>query len=506
MHTIRKILQLYEQKVLSNRNIGKAVNIPQSTIGDYIKRYKSSDLNRDDLIVLSDREIYNHLFGQVTLARETKQPLPDFNYIHTELHRPHVTRQLLWEEYRQAHSDGLGYSQFCQKYSDYKKNLSLSMRQVHQAGEKLFIDYSGSKVPYTDPVTGLVHHAEIFTAVLGASGYTYAEASVNQSKESFANSHINTFKYINGVPVVLVPDNLKSAVIEASFFDAQINSTYQDMANHYGCVVIPARVRKPKDKSKVELAVLLVQRWILARLRNHHFNSIHEINEAIWPLLKRLNDKKMRHLGKSRYELYQQLDLPALKNLPTTDYILRENKICRVNIDYHIQLAGCYYSVPYQLAHKEVRVYYSSQSVEIFYENKQVAVHLKLFQKGAVSTQKDHMASSHRAWSDFSPSRLIRWGANYGTSMEQLIEDILSSKPHPELGFKTCLGILSHAKTIEDPQILELTAKKMLTLKSYRVKHFKAILKSKSYLPQPMEEELPLPQNHNNLRNPAIYH
>ncbi|MCK5686906.1 IS21 family transposase [bacterium] len=506
MKSIRKIIVLYEQKLLSRRGIGAAVNLPHTTVADYINRYGDSSLDLEEVKSLTDREIYDKLFiAPRSRDHSSDSILPDFSYIHTELHRPHVTRQLLWEEYRERYPDGLGYSQFCQRYNDYKKTLSISMRQVHRAGEKLFIDYSGSKVPYTDRVTGEVHSAEIFIAVLGASGYSYAEASANQRKESFVSSHINTFKYMEGITAVLVPDNLKSAVTQACFYDPGINRIYQDMAEHYNCVVIPARVRKPKDKSKVELSVSLVQRWILARLRNHHFSSIAQINEAIWPLLERLNDKKIRHLGKSRYELYKSLDKPALQGLPATDYILREIRICRVNIDYHIQLEGAFYSVPYQLVHKEVRAFYTSRTVEIFHETKQVAQHMRQHKKGYVSTHKEHMASSHRVWADMSPSRLVRWGAEYGASMQQLIESILKAKPHPELGFRTCLGILAHAKSVKDDQVLELTAQKMLTLKSYRVKHFKEIIKSKSYLLQKTEEEIPLPDQHENLR-PSTYY
>jgi transposase len=506
MKVIRKVLLLYEQKLLSTREISRSLDLPRATVSDYIQRYKRSHLTPDDIPSLSDREIYERLFKTPGLRRKHRSDhLPDFAYIHQELRRPHVTRQLLWEEYRERCPEGLSYSQFCQRYKDYSKQISISMRQTHKAGEKLFLDYAGSKIPYTDPQTGILHYASVFTAVLGASGYTYAEATQDEKKRSFISATIHSFHYMGGVTGVLVPDNTKAAVTTPAYYDPDINKTYQDMADHYGCVVIPARPRRPKDKSKVELGVCLVQRWILARMRNRHFTSIAEINENIDELLVLLNDKKIRHVGKSRYELYLELDKPSLASLPPDDYVLREIKACRVNIDYHIQLDGCFYSVPYQLAHKEVWVYYTAQSVDIYYENKRVAFHKRLYHKGSASTLKEHMASSHRIYAEFSPSRLIAWGSQYGKSMKELIEQILVSRTHPELGYRTCLGILTHAKTVKEPKILELTAQKMLELKSYRVKHFKEILKNKSYIVRETEEDLPLPPVHKNLRNPSSY-
>jgi len=470
MKRIRTILKLSFVDGLSLRAIGLAVHQPHTTVKDYISRYKASELTMDDVDQLSDQDLYGKLF-----PLERRQPLtpplhsPDYGWVHTELKRPHVTRQLLWEEYRKDTPEGLSYSQFCQNYIEYKKTLSISMRQTHLAGEKLFVDYAGTSIPYTDPITGVVHKTALFIGVLGASGAVYAESSPDQSTPSFIQSHIGCFHYFEGVPKILVPDNLKSAVIKADLYDPQLNSSYRDMAEYYGAVIIPARVRKPKDKAKAELGVLLVERWIVAALRNRLFHSIDEINQAIWDLLDRLNSKMIRGLGKSRHELYQELDKPALQALPAEPYILREMKQCRVNIDYHIQLKGAYYSVPYQLAHREVTAIYSARTVEIYHDNRCVASHVRQTCKGAVSTQAEHMASSHRVWAEYSPSRLIGWGARYGPFMKRLIEDILISKPHPELGFRTCLGILNHAKGVESHFALEMTAQRMLELKSYRV-------------------------------------
>lgn len=506
MKSIRSIVKLYELHSLSLRSIGAAVDQPHTTVKDYICRYKESGLTPAALDSLTDQEIYSKLFpSRQPSGKKQIRSGPDYAYVHTELKRPHVTRQLLWEEYRSEVPEGLSYSQFCQNYNDYRKTINISMRQIHRAGEKLFVDYAGTSIPYTDPVTGSIHKTALFIAVLGASGKVYAECSSDQSTACFVQSHINSFQYFEGVPKILVPDNLKSAVIKPDRYDPQLNSSYRDMAEYYGASVIPARVRKPKDKAKAELGVCLVERWIVASLRNRRFHGLDEINLAISDLLERLNAKIMRGLGKSRYELYQQLDKPALQPLPSEPYVLREIRQCRVNIDYHIQLDGAYYSVPYQLAHREVTAIYTSGTVEIYHDNKRVAHHKRLYQKGRASTQVEHMASSHRAWAEFNPSRLIRWGSDYGPIMKELIEEILASRPHPELGFRTCLGILNHAKGIDSRAALELTAGKMLSLKSYRVRHFKEILKTKSYLPKEEESELPLPQAHANLRSSEYY-
>ena len=379
------------------------------------------------------------------------------------------------------------------------------MRQVHKAGEKMFIDYSGLTGKVIDKTTGAIEDADIFVAALGASGYTYAEASRDQTKPSFVNSHIHAFEYFGGVSGILVPDNLKSAVTLADRYDPDLNETFKDMADHYGAVVIPARPDKPKDKAKVELSVKLVQRWILARLRHRQFFCIAQLNEEIRVLLSEFNNKIIRYLGKSRKQLFHELDKPALSPLPQQRYVLKEFKYCRVNIDYHIQLKGSYYSVPYQLIGREVEARYTATCVDIYHENKRVAFHKRLYRKGSYSTHKQHMASSHRAYAEWTPSRMIRWAKTFGPNMEKLTETILTQKPHPEMGFRTCLGILKAAKRFNDTEAVELTAQKMLQLRSYRVKHFTSIVNNKTYLDQAKGQTLSLPVDHENLRGATYY-
>lgn len=453
---------------------------------------------------MNDDQIYTALFGEKT--KKSSRPLPDFAMMHTELKKKHVTRSVLWEEYREKYPDGLGYSRFCDSYLRWTKKVSLSMRQVHKAGEKMFVDYSGLTMELIDPKTGKISKAEVFVAALGASGYSYAEASMSQRKEDFIASHTRAFQFYGGVTDVLVPDNLKSAVTKANWYDPDINESYQDMADHYGTVVLPARPARPKDKSKAELSVKLVQHWILAKLRHRQFFSLHELNEAIRELLDDLNNRKIRHLNKSRRELYEELDQPALKALPNRTYIYRDFKDCKVNIDYHILLKGDFYSVPYQLVGKVVNARYTSTTVEIYYQNKRVAMHAKGPGKGIVATQKEHMASVHRAMAEWTPSRMISWGKSHGPYTGKLLETIMDEKPHPEMGFRTCLGILSRAKGQENSTI-EAVSKRMLELRLFRVKHFVNILSNKSY-ERPLSETIDIfaPEDyHENVRGQSYY-
>ncbi len=308
---IKTILKLHFESKLSFRQISNALSIPKSTVTDYVRRLKSAGITLEDLNGdgISDNDVYRRLFPETYSELPCrKRVLPDFTWIHTELKRKNVTLQLLWEEYREEHPDGLAYSQFCNLYREWGKKLNISMRQVHKAGEKMFVDYSGLKGEVIDPETGEIRYVEIFVAALGASGYTYAEASYSQKKHSFILSHVRAFNYFGGVPEIVVPDNIKSAVTRSDRYEPVINETYREMAEHYGTVIIPTRPYKPKDKAKVELSVKLAQQRILAKIRHRQFFSIEDLNEAIWELLDELNDRPIKKLNKSRRELYEYYD------------------------------------------------------------------------------------------------------------------------------------------------------------------------------------------------------
>lgn len=507
MRSIKRVIKLKHQGSLSARQVARALKIAKSTVCDYLSRYEDSELTLSDLEDLTEQEIYAALFPETgaDTNRPPRKSLPDFALMHSELRKRHVTRQLLWEEYRSLHPDGYAYTQFCNLYRKWARKLSISMRQIHKAGQKMFVDYSGLTAEIIDQKTGEVRKAEVFVASLGASGYTYAEACPNQKRQSFINAHIRAFEYYGGVTELLIPDNLKSAVIKADLYDPILGESYQDMAEHYGTAVMPARPGRPKDKAKVELSVKLVQRWILARIRHRRFFSLYELNETIRSLLDDLNGRVIKKLGKSRRQLYEEIDRPALKPLPSQRYILREFKLCRVSMDYHIELESCYYSVPYQLAGEQVEARYTQTSVEIFCRNRRVAVHKRLPNKWCYSTQRAHMASAHRAYADWTPSRICNWALSFGTYTARLVKAIMEEKPHPEMGFRTCIGIISTAKRQDNPEAVELAARKMLELRSFRVGHFRSILKNRTYIREEDLETLQPPSNHHNVRGSGYY-
>ena len=479
MRKIKKVIELYCNTSLSNRDIERASQLPSSTVNDYIKRFKGSTLTFSELSDLNESEVYQKLFSEPVKPRgKTK---PDFAKINQELRKKNITRQLLWEEYKEQLPEGMGYTQFCYHLSEWQKKLNVSMRQIHKAGEKLFVDYSGLKGEITDRMSGKKAMVDIFVATLGASGYTYAEASANQRLESFIDSHVNTFEFIEGVTQILVPDNLKSAVTKAHRYDPEINGSYQDMADHYNTVIIPARPYSPKDKSKVELAVKLVQRWILAKIRNEIFFTVLELNKRIRELLDYYNGKKIKKLDKSRKELFLELDKPALAALPIVRYEFKNVRWRRVNLDYHIEVEGSYYSVPYQLTGKEVLAKYNQRVVEVSYNNKIIALHPRLYGDNQVSTNKEHMPDSHRRYAEVSPSSLIEQAKAIGLQTGRLIHKIISEDKHPEKGYRSAYGILKAARKHKNDKEVELASAKMLAFDIKRVFHFESILKRKTW-------------------------
>lgn len=386
---------------------------------------------------------------------------------------------MLWEEYRLAHSDGYHYSQFCNLYRQWAKKVDLSMRQVHKAGEKLFVDYAGPTVPVVDRYTGESREAQIFVGVLGASSYTYAEATWTQSLPDWIGLHVRALEYFGGVPEIAVPDNLKSGVSRACRYEPDINPSYQEMAMHYGIAVIPARVSRPKDKAKVEVGVQLVERWILARLRNRTFFSLAELNTAIRELLEWLNGRTFRKIkGQSRRSLFEQMEKPALRPLPAQRYEHAQWKKSRVNIDYHIEVEGHYYSVPYKLVREEVEVRLTAATVEVFYKSNRIASHPRSHVAGRHTTVKEHMPKAHQRYGDWPPSRIIEWAAKTGPNMALVVEKIMAARPHPEQGYRSCLGLLRLTKDY-DPVRLEAACQRALILHAPTYKSVLSILKEK---------------------------
>jgi transposase len=434
------------------------------------------------------------------------RPLPDFPWIHQEVKRPGVTLMLLWLEYLKNHPDGYQYSQFCERYRRWARKLSPSMRQVHRAGEKAFVDFAGQKPTLVDPETGEVVEVELFVGALGASSYIYAEAVPNQDLACWIGAHVRMLEDWGGSPAILVPDNLKSGITKPCRYEPDVNRTYEEMAEHYGAVVIPARVARPKDKPKAEVSVQIAERWILAVLRNRTFFSLVEMNVAIRQCRQAINDRPMQKLGVSRRQLFEELDRPALKKLPATRYEIARWKGCRVSIDYHIELERNYYSVPYQLLHEHVETRYTSTTVEILYKSRRVASHIRLFGRGQVSTTPEHMPASHRAHMEWSPSRIVAWAEKNGPATGRVIARILESRPHPEQGFRSCLGILRLAKTYEAERVEAACHRAdSMGVASYRI--VKNIL-SAGLDRLPVEEEgvsLTLVPEHENIRGAEYY-
>jgi transposase len=442
MRQIRQMLRLHHDGV-STHEIGRTLGVARSTVRDNLDRAKKAGLAWPLPPDLNDDTLEERLFAKAGfIPGVRRRPEPDWPSLAREMKRPGVNLMVLWEEYREAHPDGYGYSRFCDLYREFEKRLSPVMRQHHAAGDKLFIDYSGKKIAIVDPATGEVKEAEIFVGVLGASNYTYAEATYTQTLPDWIGAHVRMFRFFDGVPRLLVPDNLKSGVHKASFYDPEINRSYGAMAAHYDVGILPARPRKPRDKAKVEAGVRFAQSYVLGRLRHQTFFSLSECNSAIKTVLERMNTRIMRRLGVSRHDLFESVDKPALRSLPQSDWEYAEWRLARVGLDYHVEIEGFFYSVPHGLIREEVEVRIGERTIEIFHRGKRVALHQRRYGGRRHGTDAEHMPSAHRRYAEWSPERFCRWAKTIGPNTEALIIAILANRPHPEQGFRTCLGIL----------------------------------------------------------------
>ncbi len=506
MRKLKEVLRLKWQNACSNKQIAKSCNIARSTVREYLRRAQDAGLKWPLDPELDDRVLENLLFPVREAGNCPERQMSSMEYLYNELKKKSVTLQLLWYEYKQANPEGYQYSQFCNVYRRWVKKLVVTLRQEYRAGEKLFIDYAGQTVPIIDRSTGEIIEAQIFLATLGASNYTYAEATLSQNLPSWIKSHVHAFEFFQGVPEILVPDNLKAGVTKPCRYEPDINPTYQDLAEHYGTTVIPARAGKPKDKAKVESAVLVAERWILAALRNHTFFSVAEINKAIAQKLPELNNRKFQKLDTTRRRLFETIDKPALKPIPSRPYEYAEWKKARVNIDYHIKIYRHYYSVPYQLVKEEVDARVTDTTVEVLFKNRRVASHVRSYQVGGFTTLREHMPKSHQKYLEWTPSRIIKWAGKNGPKTQKLVTHILDSRPHPEQGFRSCLGIMGLAKHYS-PERLEATCARAILIKAYSYKSVNSILKN-GLDQQPLlfdqTETIP-PVTHENIRGKYYY-
>ena len=504
MRMIREVLRLKLDCGLSDRQIAKTAGMARSSVGEYLQRFRESGLVWPVSAVLSDRELEACLFPPAPAVSRAQRPVPDWPTVHAEMRRKGVTLMLLWQEYKAVHPDGFQYSWFCDTYQTWRQRRDLVMRQTHRAGEKLFVDFCGQTVPITHSKTGEIRPAQIFVAVLGASNYTYAEAVESQGLADWIGAHVRAFQFFGGVPEVLVPDNLKAGVTKPCRYEPDVQSTYAEMAAHYGVAVVPARVRKPKDKAKVEAGVLLVERWILARLRHRVFCSLTELNQAIAELVEDLNRRPFKKLPGSRHSAFEAQDRPALQPLPATPYEFAQWKQAKVHVDYHVEVDGHYYSVPHTLVGRKLDLRYTVTTVEAFHQGQRVACHARVDIRGRHTTVEGHMPPHHR-FSKWSPQRLIGWAEKTGPATTQLITAILHSRRHVEQGYRSCLGILRLGERFGDRR-LEAACQRALAIKAPSYRSVESIL-SHGLDAQPLvPESSATALRHDNLRGPEYFH
>jgi transposase len=505
--TMRKIKEAMRLQAsgLSTRKIAASLGVGHSTATDYMKRVRLAGLTWPLPTDMTDAMLETLLFHPSGGPSRLVEAQPDWALIHRELRRPGVTLSLLWEEYRGAHPEGYGYSRFCDLYRRWAGRLTPVMRQHHVAGERVFVDYAGTTLPVIDGATGEVRQAQLFVAALGASNLTYAEASWSQSLSDWIGAHSRAFTFFGGVPAQVVCDNLKSGVTKACFYEPAVNRTYADMAEHYGTAVVPARPWKPRDKAKVEVAVQIAERWIIARLRNQQFFSLSELNTAIRALLDHLNDRVTRHLAASRREIFDLVERAALKPLPTEPYVFSEWKQCTVGLDYHVEVGKHYYSAPHNLLREKVWVRLTARTVEIFHQGQRVAAHVRTSGNRQHTTIADHMPASHRRHSEWSPERLKAWAAKIGPNTATLVEVTLRDRSHPEQGFRSCLGIMRLTKP-HGPEALEAACERALIIGARSYSSVHSILKNNLHRAKP-EPAVDGPAiQHGNIRGPGYFH
>jgi transposase len=504
---IKEALRLHYEKNLSTRQIAESLGIGRSTVHDYLYRVQQADLTWPLPAEIDEATLERQLFPSTDPVVQEKRQMPSMEYLHQELKKKGVTLQLLWYEYKEKDPEGYQYSQFCHLYHQWAEKLDPCLHQEYRAGEKLFVDYAGQTMEITDPETGEIHQAQIFVATLGASNYTFAEATSSQGLPSWIKSHIHAFEFFQGVAEILVPDNLRAAVTRSCRYEPDLNATYREMAEHYGAVIIPARVGKPKDKAKVESGVLRVEQAILAPLRHRTFFSLAELNEAIREQLKILNNRPFQKLDASRQILFETLDKPALKPLPVNPYAYADWKKATLNIDYHLEVDHHYYSAPYQLIHQGLDVRFTDTLIQIFFKGRRVASHRRSHHRGGYTTLPEHMPKAHQKYLEWTPSRLIQWAGTIGPQTQKLLGFILENRPHPEQGYRSCLGVL-RLKDRYSSERLEAACARALAVKAYSYKNVESILKN-GLDRQPLDRSssqtrLPLLE-HENLRGRQYY-
>jgi transposase len=504
MRKLSEVLRLSLEQKVSVRGIARSCCLARSTVADYLGRARAAGVGWP-LAEGMDEARLNALLFPVREGVSSQRAALDMVYIRNELRRKHVTLQLLWDEYRTHTPEGYGYSQYCQLYGDWLGKQAISLRQEHRAGEKLFVDYAGDTIPIHDSQTGAVTAGHLFVAVLGCSNYTYAEVTASERLADWIGAQVRAMDFIRGAPLVVVPDNTRTAVKSACWYDPEINLTYQELAEHYGFAVIPARRRKPKDKAKVEVGVLIAERWILAALRHHTFFSLGEVNGAVAPLLARLNDHPFKKLPGCRRDVWERMERPALKALPERRYELAEWKLASVSIDYHVEIDGHYYSVPYRLIGQRVSSRYTRSSVEFFHKSQRVALHVRSYLKGRHSTLLEHRPPAHQKYAEWTPERIASWAGAIGPNCRAAALAIMASRPLPEHGFRPCMGLIRLGRRYNHARVDRACCKALrLNLVGYR--HIENMLKhGRDQIPAEGEPPAPTVGTHDNVRGAGYY-
>ena len=503
MRKIREALRLHYDAGLGVRAVSRSLKASPSTVREYLVRAKLQGLTWPLPESLDDAALLQRLYP-TPRTNSRRLPPPQWSKVHRELRRKGVTLALLWEEYKAVHPEGMQYSWFCSRYREWAAKVDVVMRQEHRAGEKMFVDYAGHTVAVVNRDTGELREAQIFVAVLGASNYTYAEATWTQTLPDWIASHVRALQFMGGSTELLIPDNLRSAVSRANRYEPDTNPTYHDLACHYAVAVLPARVKKPRDKAKAEVGVQVVERWILAALRNRTFFSLAELNAATAELLERLNHRPFRKLPGSRRELFEQLDRPALRPLPAERYVFAQWKKARVNIDYHVEVEHHYYSVPHALVGRQLDVRLTATTVECLYRGQRVASHVRSPLRGRHTTADEHMPEKHRKMGQWSPERFIRWATTIGPATAALIDNVLRSRRHPQQAFRSCLGILRLGSSYGEER-LEAAAGRALALGAHSYRSVESILKHRLDERPSEQIELGLAIEHTNIRGASYY-
>jgi transposase len=509
MRKTTEVLRLHAEG-LSQRQIAASTGVGKTTVAEYLARAEKAGISwplPDDI----DAEALDAaLFPAVATELANRgRPVPDWRAVHRELKNPrhHVTLRLLWVEWKADHPEGWNYSQFCYRYRTWLGTQDVVMRLSYAGGERMFVDFSGDKARWVEPETGEVHEAEVFVSVLGASGLIYAEATRGQDLDSWLGAHIHAWTAYGGVAAVTVPDNLKSGVTKACWFDPEINPSYLEAARHFNTVILPTRTAKPRDKAAVEAGVLVVERWVLAPLRNRTFHSLGELNAAIRAKVAELNDRAFRGEPTSRRELFDELERDHLRPLPTGRFELPTWRPATVHIDYHVDGGdGHFYSVPYRYVRQKVEVRLTSATVEVFKDNLRIASHAREYGRRRYVTDPAHMPASHRAHAEWTPERLVSWAGTISASTAAVVEELLASRPHPEHAYRATLGIISLARKYGNDRVGAACAR-ALAARAISYTSVKSILaENLDRLPLPeAAPALPFPPDHDNLRGPDYY-